>query len=101
MFTQTPHLIALELENHNAQISKAIRVQDSQNHSTVLKLRGIIYLGEFHFTAWLLSQDGTIWFYDGIGTGKYCLPDGHIQSADLATFNKCQGKEALMVIYAG
>ncbi|KAJ7015909.1 hypothetical protein C8F04DRAFT_984446, partial [Mycena alexandri] len=45
-----------------------------------MKLRGIIYAGQAHFTCRYIERDGTMWFHDGITTGRNCLEEVKLQS---------------------
>ncbi|KAJ6452021.1 hypothetical protein C8R47DRAFT_946368, partial [Mycena vitilis] len=38
-----------------------------------LRLRGIIYGGQSHFTCRLIGKTGIMWFHDGITTAKDCI----------------------------
>ncbi|KAJ7854433.1 hypothetical protein B0H14DRAFT_2353715 [Mycena olivaceomarginata] len=40
--------------------------------SVMLKLRGIVYPGQNHFTCRMVGRDGNMRFYDGIITGPDC-----------------------------
>ena len=41
-----------------------------QNVQHRLRLAGIVYYGQHHFTAKLILSDGQVWFYDGIETER-------------------------------
>ncbi|KAJ7033812.1 hypothetical protein C8F04DRAFT_957155 [Mycena alexandri] len=62
-------------------------------------LRGIVYGGAGHFTARYLTADGTVWFHDGIATGRRCIQDGHLDTMDLASLSHARGKLALTLVY--
>ncbi|KAJ7705227.1 hypothetical protein B0H16DRAFT_1346322 [Mycena metata] len=47
-----------------------------------LKLRGIIYAGQSHFTCRFIERGGKMWFHDGITTGRRCLPEINITAND-------------------
>ncbi|KAJ7019252.1 hypothetical protein C8F04DRAFT_975971 [Mycena alexandri] len=66
----------------------------------VSRLRGIIYWGDAHFTARYISSHGSVWFHDGITTGRNCIAEGHIDSIDLSSLVRARGKIALVLIYA-
>ncbi|KAJ7733308.1 hypothetical protein B0H16DRAFT_1468145 [Mycena metata] len=71
------------------------------NEITTLKLRGVIYGGQSHFTCRYIQEDGTIWFNDGITTGSSCLREGKIQDLDdRLCLHRCGSNQAVAIIYA-
>ncbi|KAJ7016600.1 hypothetical protein C8F04DRAFT_981158 [Mycena alexandri] len=67
----------------------------------VMKLRGIIYGGQNHFTCRYVQQDGTVWFHDGITTGSSCLRENKLQDLkDRLCLHRCGAKLAVAAIYA-
>ncbi|KAJ7664168.1 hypothetical protein B0H17DRAFT_952241 [Mycena rosella] len=65
-----------------------------------MKLRGIVYGGQAHFTSRFIDINGTIWFHDGISTGRNCVPETNLSSlADLMALGRCGAKKAVAVIY--
>ncbi|KAJ7015742.1 hypothetical protein C8F04DRAFT_985019 [Mycena alexandri] len=66
-----------------------------------MKLRGIIYAGQAHFTCRYIERDGTMWFHDGITTGRNCLEEVKLQSLpDKLILHRCGEKRVTAVIYA-
>jgi hypothetical protein len=51
--------------------NKLIDIQ-LQNVQHRLRLAGVVYYGQHHFTAQIIlsDSDGQVWFYDGIDTGR-------------------------------
>jgi hypothetical protein len=46
-----------------------------------LKMRGMIYVGQGHFTCRVVGKDGSMFFHDGIiTTGRNCIPEGNYSS---------------------
>ena len=41
-------------------------------------IKGIIYLGDEHFTSRLIDKEGTVWYHDGITTKSRCLAEINI-----------------------
>ena len=69
-------------------------------------LKGIIYLGNEHFTSRLIDDNGMIWYHDGITTKSTCLPEINISNLPnkqwLKTVNRNMNldiKEATVMIY--
>ena len=57
--TSIPSIRAFGIYSVTSKIQYNLRVT-VQNTNRVLNLRGIIYLGQFHFTCWLFGQDQSI-----------------------------------------
>jgi hypothetical protein len=95
-FTNMPSLIVFELANHVLHIDLLIDLQPCNgNHR--MRLAGVVYYGQHHFTAQIILSDGQIWFYDGIVTGNHLVYSGSInQNPDLS---HCRGKQAVAAIY--
>ncbi|KAJ7187209.1 hypothetical protein C8R46DRAFT_880338 [Mycena filopes] len=76
-------------------------VLDTDTGRARLRLRGIIYGGQGHFTCRFIQSDGTIWFHDGITTGSSCLRESKVQDiGDRLQLHRCGEKTAAAVIYA-
>ncbi|KAF8891013.1 hypothetical protein BD779DRAFT_1401571, partial [Infundibulicybe gibba] len=61
-------------------------------------LRGIVYFGSSHFTSRILTEEGMLWYHDGINTGKNTECEGPLsESIDLL---RCEGREATAAIYS-
>src|SRR5437016_2389015 len=64
-----PSLFVFENSNQVLHINLFINVQ-MQNDQHRLRLAGVVYYGQHHFTGQIILSDGQIWFYDGIDTGR-------------------------------
>ncbi len=45
----------------------------------IYNLRGIVYGDGNHFVSHLITDDGKIWYHDGITTRSHCLPEGQLE----------------------
>ncbi|KAJ7611959.1 hypothetical protein B0H17DRAFT_906243, partial [Mycena rosella] len=43
-----------------------------------MRLRGVIYGGQDHFTCRFFDQTGCMWFHDGITTGRQCIQEDEL-----------------------
>ena len=66
------------------------------NAETSYKLCGIIYFGDAHYTACVVTDNGMVWFHDGIATGQNLIYEGMLNNLSL---KDCKGKAALIAIY--
>jgi hypothetical protein len=69
-------------------------------------LKGVIYLGDEHFTSRMIDNSGMIWYHDGISTKSQCISEFNVCDLPnkqwLKTINRNTGfniKEAVIVIY--
>ncbi|KAI0038890.1 hypothetical protein FA95DRAFT_1504938 [Auriscalpium vulgare] len=62
------------------------------------RLKGIVYHGDAHFTVRLVTDNGTLWYHDGISTGKSCIEDGKISAIN--DIYSCRGRKASVLIYS-
>ena len=58
-----------------------------------------MYHGSNHFCSGIISASGTIWYNDGITTGKNCIQDGHLSTISYKELKVCDGKELVLAIY--
>ncbi|KAJ7477539.1 hypothetical protein FB451DRAFT_1173088 [Mycena latifolia] len=66
-----------------------------------MKLRGIVYGGQRHFTCRFIDAYEAVWFHDGITTGRRCLQQqGNMSNVDVMSLHQCGEKHAVPVIYA-
>ncbi|KII92304.1 hypothetical protein PLICRDRAFT_104202 [Plicaturopsis crispa FD-325 SS-3] len=99
VFTSTPHLLAFNLYNCDTNPAKIIRVPTEDKEIT-LRLRGVIYHGDFHFTARIITRDGRLWYYDGATTGGTSLLEGFIDNISEHELRRCKGRRISMALYA-
>ena len=92
-----PSLFVFEFSNQVLHINLLIDIQ-LQNDPQRLRLAGVIYYGQHHFTAQIILSDGQIWFYDGIETGRNLIYNGSINS-NPPSISHCRGKQAVAAIY--
>ncbi len=65
------------------------------------KLCGLIYLGDFHFTARIICSNGNIWYHDGKDRiAKSCIPDGYMELRKEINWQTCRERELVMSFYS-
>jgi hypothetical protein len=72
-----------------------VQLKNDQNR---LRLAGVVYYGQHHFTAQIILSDGQVWFYNGIDTGRNLIYNGSINS-NTPSLSHCRGKQAVAAIY--
>ncbi|KAJ7284745.1 hypothetical protein C8J57DRAFT_1052200 [Mycena rebaudengoi] len=97
----TPPLLYLDIPSTSTcLIDPQIEIV-SEAQSRSMYLRGIIYHGENHFVARIVSKEGDVWFHDGIATGSHMLYEGNITNPDLLNgLHVIGNKKAVGVIYS-
>ncbi|KAF8337236.1 hypothetical protein F5887DRAFT_890768 [Amanita rubescens] len=57
----------------------------------------IIYFGDSHFVARVISNNDMVWFHDGLTTGHNLIYEGMLNNN--LSLNQCSGKNAIAAIY--
>ncbi|KAM6490121.1 hypothetical protein JOM56_014440, partial [Amanita muscaria] len=97
--SQVTKLVAFSLNGKGIPISKTISIYLSNNKTKRLSLRGIVYLGDFHFTCRIICPDKDVWFHDGIITKQFCTNQGMLKDISERDLLSCNLKHAVLVIY--
>ncbi|EDQ98413.1 uncharacterized protein LACBIDRAFT_302388 [Laccaria bicolor S238N-H82] len=109
IYDQPPSLLAFSLNTSRVAISKSIRIKGINGRSTILPLRGIIYSGGFHFTAYVITPGKEVWYHDGMTTRRNCIKKGHLNEFTEDALKSCREKnsngalferQAVTVIYS-
>ena len=95
-----PKLLVFNIPEHRGILDREINMKGINGRNTILKLRGIIYHGNFHFTSRIIANDSKIWYHDGIATGSNAIMDGNMGNKTNSNLTKCKGKVIALVIYA-
>jgi hypothetical protein len=99
-YRELPDVILFELYNP-FDVNIVQRVQlDTGTDVYNLSLRGLIYLGDFHFTARIISPEADVWYHDGRTTRKTCTYEGKFHSMSNDEVRICYGKELKYFLYA-
>ena len=99
-YTEIPKLMIFEYPEMNIKTSHKIKFKTDNQKNIVLHLRGIVYHGENHFTSRIISQDGDMWFHDGMTTGTGCENDGHLRITSDKKLYNCKGRQLVLAVYA-
>jgi hypothetical protein len=108
-YYQPPQLLTLEVVPMSlpALFPSPTLTVPSETGDVVYNLRGIIYLGSYHFSARLVDGDDSVWQYDGRlngGVPTADVPASHCVANDLftsSTLLNCQGsKGSHLLVYA-
>lgn len=102
--TAVPSVLVLALNGEPHMISPHIKIPFN-GKMFKLKLRGVIYGGQFHFTSRIISPDGSIWYHDGMTTQSSCSRQGSIHHLSSMNYLRAcvEGdaqKTAVSLIYA-
>ena len=95
-FIEMPPLLVFEFENKVLHINFLIDLGPQIEHHR-MRLAGVIYYGQQHFTAQVILSDGQIWFYDGIETGRNLIYGSVIPNPPNMSY--CRGKQTVAAIY--
>ena len=99
-YDSIPNLLTFMPSGHKVAISKSVRILSSNGPSTMVPVRGIIYLGEFHFTARVITPGKKVWYHDGQTTGNQVKLEGNLDEFSEKGLYKSNNRIAVAVIYA-
>ncbi|KAJ7161114.1 hypothetical protein C8R46DRAFT_905054 [Mycena filopes] len=95
-----PPILVLDI-THEKLIFDRELIFDVNGVQARMRLRGIIYGGQGHFTCRFVDRSGGLWFHDGITTGRRCLQEVNLSAITrLLDLQRCGEKTAVAVIYA-
>ena len=98
-FHKTPKILLFSINDSSLKVTKNLTL-DNGNENVAYTIKGVIYFGEFHFTSRVFSSDDTVWFHDGITTGRQCENQGKITTLSDDELMECDGKKATLLLYA-
>ncbi|KAJ6536068.1 hypothetical protein B0H19DRAFT_963001 [Mycena capillaripes] len=100
MLRDIPPIMLIDLSSDKLLFDEEITF-DVVGTPAKLKLRGIIYGGQNHFTCRMIEKDGKMVLHDGISTGSSCMEEGNLRSTlDKLSLHRCGEKKAIAVLYA-
>jgi hypothetical protein len=94
-----PSLLILSIEGGRFAYNTSL-IFDFNGHMVVLRLRGIIYGGNAHFTCRFIDSSGQVWYHDGMVTGRTCISEDVLNQMDGSVLEETRGKTAVALIYA-
>ena len=97
-FNVVPKMLVFSVQDESVIVSKKISFRDGDTRA-VFSLKGVIYFGDFHFTARVCAE-GSVWFHDGMTTGRGCTYEKKLAEFADSELSTCRGKCLTLVIYA-
>jgi len=98
-YNDPPELLIIEYPGSRIKTSHRITFVTDAG-PVHLHLRGVVYLGGYHFTSRVVSDDGTLWYHDGISTGHVCYTDGSLKSTTDQAMRSCREQQLVLAVYA-
>lgn len=89
-----PNFIAFDVYDVSLNVETRVNIQD-----TSYRLCGIIYHGNFHFTARILSENDEVWYYDGMSNQGWCENEGIYSEISATSIRKVKGRRMTILIY--
>jgi hypothetical protein len=97
-FGEQPELLMFVIGGNDIVINHT--VPSPSKKACNIHLRGIIYLGGYHFTARIFDLNGKVWFHDGRTYGNTCVPQGWLADFDAKSLCLCGSRKAVLAVYA-
>ena len=95
-----PKMLVFNIPKHRGIIDREIHMKGINGANTILRLKGIIYHGNFHFISRIITNDGKIWLHDGMTSGRNSIMEGNMQNITHNYLTQCKGKVIALAIYA-
>ena len=89
------NFVAFAISVSNIKVSKNVHIQKPDGKTLLLPLKGVVYAGEFHFTARVIDCNKHIWFHDGMITGSKCEKETRLRDLTEKDLSICTGKYAV------
>ena len=91
-------LLMLAINHAKIEICKSMILNVSDNPANYI-LKGVVYLGEFHFTSRIITSDNVVWFHDGITTANVCVKEDMLKTFNKSNLTFCNEKQAELLLY--
>ncbi|KAH8116497.1 hypothetical protein DFH11DRAFT_1214872 [Phellopilus nigrolimitatus] len=99
-FKTVPQVFAVSLHSKfMIQISYNVLLQVT-GQEVIYKLRGVIYLGGYHYTARFIDNQGGVWYNDGMQTGRECIFEGHVSTLPESFLSTAEERTPKVLIYS-
>jgi hypothetical protein len=99
-YNNTPHIIILEYPFKDIKTSHQLEFVAENGEIKILKLRGIVYHGGYHFTSRIISSKQEVWYHDGITTRNLCTSEDKLVNISDLQLRRCRNKDLVLAIYA-
>lgn len=97
-FHKTPKLLIFSINGSSLKVTKKLRFVNGDD-DVIYRLKGVVYFGEFHFTSRIFKSDKSVWFHNGITTGRQCRNEGEMKKISNDELMECDGKKATLFLY--
>ena len=98
VFEDTPAVIVFDMSLHQTSLLENVVITTVNGISTTYKLRGVMYYSDNHFTSRFISETGSVWYHDGIFTGRQMVPEGNLSEIS-NILGTCQSQIASCAVY--
>jgi len=83
-----------------AIVDPVIKIRTSENETRELKLAGVVYFGQEHFTARVVDRSQRMWYHDGLTTRRNCVDNGQLNQISYQDLWFKEGRKASAIIYS-
>jgi len=95
IFPNTPELLILHIPYANIKIDTSFKFFYNKRY----ELRGVVYYNNNHYTSHIILEDKSVWYHDGIQTGKNMILEKSNSFYKSKNWNKYNNKNAILFIY--
>ena len=98
-YAEPPKIVIMEYPYCNMKTSHKLNIV-ADGQEVQLRLRGIIYHGDNHFTSRIFSPTGQVWFHDGMTTKANCIEDGQLSDKSNSDLRYYEDQELVLAVYS-
>jgi hypothetical protein len=98
-YKEVPPVLVLEYPFKNIATSHSLDFKTDAGIKT-LKLRGIVYHGQYHFTSRIISNENQVWYHDGMVIGQSCINEGGLSNLCDEKLKNCRQRNLVLALYA-
>ena len=97
-FMETPKIFALHTGLERLSIKASIHLNINGN-LIEMRLGGIIYFGDAHFTCRIVDSINNVYYNDGLMTGNQCIYEGNFNNFTSEQLSRTCNKIACYILY--
>jgi hypothetical protein len=98
-FNKIPNILMVTIEASIIDTGENIKFKDGET-LIHMKLCGIVYFGEFHFTSCIIDSNENLWLHDSMVTGQTSTDEGKLHEYTTKSMKTYTGKNIAIIVYA-
>jgi hypothetical protein len=93
------NFVVFNIHVKNIEINKSVSIYHPDTSKTILRLKGIIYWSNNHFTCRFVDCNRMVWCHDGITNKKECVQESELVNFTAKKLSTYKSAMAVLAIY--